>query len=151
MNLQALLYIHYRDNILLINWKKYGHWCCIGGSVGENGDSLYDVGINAAKNLCGITPTTLRLRGIFNFNCKICDNDSSISYVFHAETKNPTITKCKELNNAKWVPVNKALNYKLFPNSERYLLNTYLSSNKFFNLSLEYTNEGICKIIRTSE
>lgn len=147
MKTQALLYIHNADNILLINWKKYGHWCSIGGTVGEDGDSLYDVGINAAKALCGITPSMLKLRGVFNFNCRVCENDSSISYIFQAYTKNPTIYKCKELYNAKWVPINKALNYKLFPNSDRYLLNTYLRSNKFFNIALEYTKEGICKFV----
>lgn len=147
MKTKSLLYIHNKGNILLVNWRKYGFWCCVGGTLGEHGNTLYEAGVNSAKCLCGISPEITNLRGIFMFNDKVKPDDSSISYVFDAVVKKSSIIINAQLNNAKWVPVNKVLNYKLFPNSERYLLNTYLNSDTFFNLTLEYTNSGINKSV----
>jgi hypothetical protein len=148
MKTGTLLYIHNKDSILLVNFRKYGGWCCVGGYLGETGKTVYEAGLNAAKNLCGINPEIVNLRGKFTFNDTLSPNESSTYFVFEARVNKATLNiNRSNLYNAKWVPIKKALNYKLFPNSERYLLSTYLKSAGYFDLVIQYSHSGV-EIVR---
>lgn len=147
MKTGVILYINNNNNILLVNWRKYGHWCGVGGYV-EEAQSIKEAGIFWLKEICGLEPVIRQLRGVFTFICNDCEECTTKYYVFDAISNTTALKLTEKLHTVRWVPKDKILNYILFPNSSRYLLNTYLMNDEFFDLELEYSDKLVTKKLR---
>lgn len=140
MKTYAILYIHNKNKILLVNWKKYKSWCGIGDYLTNNNADLETTGIKASKTLVGITPEIITLKGKAKFICPDYPEDNSEYYIFKAYSKTTKLKLYKDLNNAKWVDEKYVLNMKLFTNLERFILSEYMKNNRYFDLEITYKN-----------
>ena len=138
MRKYIVLYIHNQKQVILVNWKKYGCWCGVGGYIEGNIEKMNVLkrGQEIAQELCGIDIEIVKLAGVLKINEKD-ERFSETVYCYHAYTSNTLIQRYKGLNNAKWVEFSKILNYKLFPNSDRHILKAVQRSN-YFEITLDF-------------